>query len=493
MTDANQVDRLSKRLFIARFLELPAAHAILGMIKTESPGADMDQLMEHAQSHVTKWDFFNLKHNGGGLLTSRKGWEHFNKVAAFFAEQGEPVKADDFNRPAIDSMVENDAIQTVFDPEFWRGRVDEARKLYFSIPAGTRNNKFPYDDFIAFKRDTLALDQITMREDRLNEYGIDWKKLPDLFSEGKGEKRLKALAGQLRRHGDFLTKEDLFLTDKHGENMFFYPDAWDHFNKIAFHIRKGGQEFNAQDFLHSEGSAPSLLQRAQEKGKLSAISTSAVWGDRLDEMVELWATMPKALRYDLDTQAFLKIVDKAENRLFGGLLDLNRIEGNDLFTPLAIYNDTHIYPLGISNTWSQKDALREAVRKSGGLKLTDLQKKSGFTGRTVFEVALDSGHLEDALALLIENGQKIQPRMLLKKDEMGLTPLDKIAERGELATLFASDLWIGQARAMKTVWSRVPIAHKGQVNWSKTLNEVNLKTFLSKTKTGSGPRRRPKP
>jgi len=284
----------------------------------------------------------------------------------------------------------------------------------------------------------------------------------------------------------------LFLTDRHGENMFFYAGAWDNLNRIAYHLRKGGQEFTAEDFLAKDGNVPSLLERAQEKGKLSAIFSTAVWGDRLDEMVALWTEMPRGLRYDLDGEAFQKLVDRAENRIFGGLLDLSRVEGNDLFSPIAIYKDKHIYPLGLSSTWAQTDDLRKAVKKAGGLKLADLQKTSGFTGRTIFEIALESGHLNDALHMLIENNQKIQPRMLLKKDGSGLTPLDKIAARGELATLFASDLWIGQSRALKTIWSRVPIHHKNQVNWSKTLNEVNLKTFLGKTKPGSGPRRRPK-
>ena len=489
--DTNQ---LAKSVFVAEFLNLPTAVGLRGMLLTYLPSSlKAEEAVKKAGETISLSEFLSSKHKGNALMNTKEAWVSFPRILSFFQDKGYVLRAADFPAEALSSAVKNNALSKIFDPVNWRGNFEEAEKLYFQIPSGHRMSHMTMDDFVKFKRSVYELEGRITREDQLKSYGIDWRTIPDVFEKITGAKDIQKLAAKLRRNGDYLRKEDVFLTDKDGNNMMFHERAWTSFDIIVSLVHQSGDRFEVKDFLKKVGNRRSLIGRADEARALDKIFTEKVWGDRLPEMISLYRSLKPVQRLDLDEDAFLQALQKAEDNLYGGLIDYKAAKLKDILKPVAILGNVRFYPLGLASTWEEWDQYSDLLLNADSFDFDLLKTRSGYMDKTLFETALDSAHLDKVVTLLAHHNVAPPVEFLLKKDEMGQSLLTKIAARKQLDVLFTPDMWVGHEKEIKKLWASVPITEKAQVNWTRVLNEVNVMSFQKKAKKNTKPPVRKRP
>lgn len=480
---------LLKNAFIADLCGHPSAATYRRQLISSGITNDVDGLLAKVAKSVTKADILTKNDMGEYFLNCPQSWQNFSRIAEFVNDKGEPFVLDDFLtvvqsttpvKNILDCAVDHKGLESLFAAEIWRGRYQEAEKVFYNIPVGRRKN---YDGKVSLseiKRSIYALDNKKTREDVLAELNIESQDFPKMFMHG-GVERIRSLSEKLERHGLSLTKEDLFFADEMGDTMFFYPKVWTAFDEIVEILAKNGERFEVQDFLKQNGTRPSVIKRAQEAGAMDKIFNPVIWDGRLDEMLELWSKLKPLEKEDLGRDRFADLVARAEDKMYGGLLPLdNTLQTGDLTKPIAIEGKVKVYPLGLESTWQNWHKIQAAFTvEKKKFPVEALRQKSGYLDRTVLEMAVKNGQLENIVDMMIDTKQGFQVEDLMQRDYNANSLLMTIARRKELATLFTPKLWAGHVNDMKTLWAQLPVEFKSQVNWSKTLSETNVETLHS--------------
>ena len=225
---------------------------------------------------------------------------------------------------------------------------------------------------------------------------------------------------------------------------------------------------------------------------MDKVFTPSVWEGRLDEMMNLWSRLKPIEKQELGLDEFAKIVEVAEDKMYGGLLSIDKnLKAKDLTQPIAIEGKTHVYPLALTSTWDNWDKIQKQLKQNGEtIKLSALRKKSGHLNRPILETAVHNGQLGKIVDMLIETNQSFQVEDLMQRDHNANSLLMVAARRKELKKLFSPKLWAGHVNDMKTLWAQLPVEFKAQVNWAKTLNQTNIETLHMSKQGGQTPLKR---
>ena len=460
--------------------------------------------LKEAGETLSKADFLGTDKNGEYFLGSERAWENFHHIVEIVAENGEQFTADDFlevkegsyyQRPLIESVVKYDKVDKLISADIWKGRFEEMENLWYFIPPNKRGDIAKEEDGripLSLKREVLELDDDTkLREEELKDIGVDYKKIPDLFSQ-RGT--FEAFLQTLYENNTPLKKDDLLFVNKDGDTMFHNAAAWQYYDKIVDSLKQTGQGFGLEELTFQRGRKPSILERAAQHKMLHKVFEPRFWVGQVDEMVDLWDNLPPAQKILNGRNSFDSIVADAENMTYSAYVSLNddTLSSAFLSTPI-VANDgkqSQVLPLGLRETWDNMDIIREKLQaKDDDITIDDLRKETGALGNTALMAAAEAGQFDKVLEIVRAKSDKLQVQDFLKTNKNDVSLLDVLIEKRQLKKAFAPELWAGRLREMHILWNNVQNRDRGQVDFKKVVSGVNQLTVRQKLRR---PNRGPK-
>jgi hypothetical protein len=491
---------LLKQAYIATLCNHKDAHFYRNKAFSEQNLDQLAKQIKDAGEKITKADFFSCDHYDQYFLDNSEAWKNFDKIVDIVHDNGERFEISDFlqnmgpankQRTFLDSALEYGAFEKVFQAKIWEGRYEEMEKLYYSILPRQRRQYDGGAHILSVKREIFEAANKKIREDILQDSGIDWQDLPKLFTYAGGIERLTTVSNTLRSKGERLTKEDLFMPDFEGDTMFRHDRTWAAFPQIVSLLENAGQQFDVEDFLFKRGHKLSVIQRAAEHNALAHVFNEQVWKGRPADMVRLWNAMdPAPKSTGLGHDKFLKVLNAVESDTYGSLFKVDqRTSLADIKSPVAIEGDVKIMPMGLKAFWDNFDRVQDNLSsKKQGITVKDLRETTGFQKTPVLELAIKNGHLDKVVKIAETAKDSLTLQDFLNKDDNGLTLLQIISRQEQLDQLFKPSLWAGRIKDMTTLWAMVDFEDKTQVNWQEVLNETNLLTLQKGGKGASSPK-----
>ena len=490
MSDKKNKDSL-KTAFIATLCKHPNASDYQQDAFRSADIMGLYKKLKEAGETLTKADFLGTDKNGEYFLGSERAWENFHHIVEIVRENGEEFTADDFltvkegsyyKRPLIESVVSHDKVEKLFSADLWKGRFEEMENLWYYIPPNKRGDIAKNEDGripLDLKREVLGLaDDEKLREEELQEIGVDYKKIPDMFNQ-RGT--FEAFLQTLYENNTPLKKEDLLFVNKDGDTMFHNAAAWQYYDQVVDNLHQTGQSFGLDELTFQRGRKPSILERAAQHKTLHKVFEPRFWVGQVDEMVDLWDNLPPAQKILSGRNSFDTIVADAENMTYQAHVSLNddSLTAKYLTTPIVANDgkESAVLPLGLRDTWDNMDIIREKLQsKDDDLTADDLRKETGALGNTVLMTAAESGQFDKVLGIVRGKSDKLQVQDFLKTNKNDVSLLDVLIEKRQLKKAFAPELWAGRLREMHILWNNVQNRDRGQVDFKKVVQQVNQMT-----------------
>jgi hypothetical protein len=260
--------------------------------------------------------------------------------------------------------------------------------------------------------------------------------------------------------------------------------VWSRYDDIVSSLQAKGDRFEMRDFLRQVGNVPNMLMRAFEKGALNKVFTAAHWEGRLSDMLDLWSHVKDGWKISpMTVNDFDKAYAEAESLTFGGGLLFKDIGSKgDLLRRIGDGSPA-VIPLGLKAFWDHFSDADERLKALGEkITLADLRQKSGQMGNSCLMGAAKLGHFARVVEISRQCGETLTLDDFLAKDRHGNTMLNILTERGELAAVFAPDLWAGRLTDMKTLWTHVRVADRRQIDMQQVEVAVRQATLKMQAK-----------
>lgn len=471
-------ERYIKQAIIAALCE----HPDQDKYKTRAfSGENLSKVMEslaEQNTRLTKADFFTPDDEGRFIIDTPGFWKNFDRVLEIVTKSGEKFVMEDFTRyldrtetrNLLESAKENQGLAKLFSAPVWTGRFDEMERLWFKVPVPFRRDVYKNDGLLdpALKRGLLAAEGRSMPEDGLAKAGLNPGDLRSAFIErGNFEEVNRKLA----QAGDYFRKDYLMLPDSSGDTVFYYQNAWDKYDDLVKGMKSHGEKFEVADFVRPVGFVSTILARASERKALSKVFNADHWVDRLPEMLQLWGQVKEGWKTAaMTSRDFDNSYADAESKTYAKRVDFSAFIGKQyLLTPLDTTAEGQaILPLGLRALWDNYgDVQKRLGATNETLKLSDLRSPSGLMGNSCLMGAVKFGHFDKVVDIARKSGEAVTLDDFLSKDRHGNTMLGILAERNQLAQVFAPDLWAGRVNDMKTLWTHVRINDRGQVDFQQ--------------------------
>lgn len=439
----------------------------------------MEALAEQRNT-LTKADFFTPDDEGKYIIDTPGFWRNYDKILALVEKSGDKFTMDDFLKPLgphedstnlIDSARKHGGFEKVFSAATWTGRYDEMERLWYRVPMPSRRDLFRNDGQIDqhLKRKLLSAEGRDMPEDRLSKAGLTPHDIRQAF-EARGN--FEDINRRLTQAGDWMRKEYLLMPDNTGDTVFYHQGAWDRYNDVVKNMQKHGEQMEPADFIRQVGYVPNVLARASERKALNHVFNPDHWVDRLPDMMEVWSYVREGWKAaSLPPKDFDSAYAEAESKTYGKLIDFGRFEAKtELLRPLNVDAvdsgaEKQVLPLGLKSFWDEIDTVRQKLANMGEkLSIADLRQKSGQLEDSCLMGAVKFGRFADVVEMASKNGEAVALDDFLTKDRHGNTMLNILAERNELDTVFAPELWAGRVADMKQLWTHVRINDRSQVD-----------------------------
>ncbi len=462
-----------KQLLIAVLCEFDQSHEIYRGIVKDSDTAR--QLM--ASTNVTKADIFSATLDGKSFFDYRETWDRIDALVKLLRERGEEVYPRDFTKVITGSKTvlqlceDRNAIDKLFSPFIWKGRMEEMKELWFAVHQNDRRK----NDFRVICRKVAEAEGREMREDKIERMGVRQADVRIALNTGDFD----SIRSKMAAFGDYLRKEDVLApAEDTGDSLLTPGMPWSHFEKIAAELGRNGEVFTRKDFLARYNNGTTILDRAVQLNELGKVFHPAVWAGRPHEMMELYEVVPADRKKDVNIQQVLsEVVDQAyaAKIKMDGNLTLSSLSRT--FGRVADGRGGFSFRLlGMKSLWQKMDDVRAQLRLRGEkISLSDLRASAGgIEGETCLKAAARHGQFAQVLSILEESGESIGKDDLLYRGAAdSQTLLEILVESEQLQLLMKPDLWAGRAQDLMDVWKHVPIAARDDAQFQKLQSEVN--------------------
>lgn len=278
-----------------------------------------DQKLQAVGERFSKADVFVLDAMGETMFASRTAWARYDKVVDLMARNGERFEVEDFlfrrgtRLDILSRAAEAEAMDKVFNPRHWVGRVDDMISLWsHTKPAWhvfLRNKNFA--ECVADAEDLtwgarLQNDKswvdggraalvTPLKDDKGALSPVVPLGLKSVWADIEG------IMTALDRRGEQLTLQDMRATSGHyGSTIMLTAAQAGRFDKVLEIAEKTGGKLTADDFLTSGRDGKTLLQTLADRKQLKLVFSDKMWAGRMKEMQSLWHHIPLAQRSDID-------------------------------------------------------------------------------------------------------------------------------------------------------------------------------------------------
>ncbi len=278
-----------------------------GMARLET----YDKLLKEKGSKLTKEDVLMCNYEGDTMFSSKRAWDAFDKIAALLEANGETFGIEDFltkrgHKPSVlTRAAQHDAVDKIFKPSMWVGRVADMVKLWNTLRPLEQTNSMGHDPFLLAlseaesqtygplfdsvqnKTPTDYISPIAVEGDvKILPLGLPsvWKDLDvkrDLFASEEGANAKSITMDDLRQTTGFQDKTILEIAIKAG-----------FLNKVIEIATKTGEGLALQDLIAKDANENAMLRVIAERGELDTLFTPEIWAGRLQDMKRLWAWVP---------------------------------------------------------------------------------------------------------------------------------------------------------------------------------------------------------
>ncbi len=315
-------DRL-KEIGIDPFYQMPAAF---------TRKASFDGIVEKLKSQgekLTKADVLMPDADGDGMFCSAGFWKSFDRISDMIAQNGEEFSADDFLKRhgyannMLTRAMENKALDKVFEPSRWIGRLDQMVTLVDALKPAWHSQfkKQAVYDLVAEAEDLTYAALVDIDADKFGKTDL-LSPINDTAKDGYHilPLGLKSVWDDFERVESKLdaNKEAITLADlraksgAHGMNGLMTAAMSGRFDKVSEILEKSGEKLSVNDILDSaEHGHVNVLKILIEQKQLKQLFTPQIWAGRVREMENLWHNIPANARSQVNYQKVLSDTNRA--------------------------------------------------------------------------------------------------------------------------------------------------------------------------------------
>lgn len=424
-------------------------------------------------------EIFAPAESGVSFFNNKEVWPAMPRIIAALRANGETITADDFlqKRDGGNTMIEYaekfGALKFLFAPKNWENNLEEMEKLWF----GTTERFRKTFDFWSHYHEAAKLSNVTLRESVITSAGLDVNTVMEQILNGHAH----IVDSALKKNGNGLSKNDLFLIDSHGKTVSEDKRLWDQFEKIAQIVKNNGETLTLDDFDRSRAGNKSLFESAVQQARVTEIFKPSLWKGRLGEMYSLYYRLHSDRKDAVDIQA---LVSDLEDYEFSHLVDIDKgmnaaalTTAHMVKTSIPTVPAFTIYPLGLQKTWHNIWGLDTSRKNSlPDIGIADLRKVHGPLGQTCLHAAARFGFIEVVIDMLKERGEWFAPDDLTVKKNDQPCVLDILAKQNKVALLLDPACYVGTKERrdhMIKIWQSLPDTQKKEHDIDQMLTQLN--------------------
>lgn len=268
-----------------------------------------------AGDYLRKDYLLMLDHLGNTCFSAQNAWVRYPQVAAVLAAHGEQLDVVDFIRPIgfantiIARAAEHHALDKVFAPELWAGRLVDMLSLWSHVLDAWKIESMTRQAFDLAYADA---------ENRTYAPVIDFAALhgkQDLLrplNDGEAQPVLglglrsfwaqsATLLPQLAKQGEPVTMSDLRRTSGYMNHSCLISAAkFGHFRQVVSIAAAGNDPLLLSDFTTRDSHNETLLSILASRKELPLVFAPEIWAGRLSDMRTLWAQVRPADRAQIN-------------------------------------------------------------------------------------------------------------------------------------------------------------------------------------------------
>lgn len=444
----------AKLLVIGLMLGFDRNHAIFGNWG-DIAGEDLLNV-----GSVTKDDFFALLPGDKSFFEYDRTWKSLRKIFDFVEKQGERITIDDFKKvlvrgkSAIDLAVECKAIDSVFEPAFWVGHLDDMTAFWYCLEKIQRPRG---KDLVDLRMIVARLEQCPIRETRLKEIGIEPRDVYGGLRQGSHEQ----LNLRMVTAGDRLTLADAKVCDADGDHGLYSRGGWERFEVLYDIWEQNGEIPDAAFFLFRNGKQPSIIDAAFTHSCEAKVFNARVFAGRPDELLKLYRNLKDEQRGKIDI--FRVLADVIEQDYAKQFVVSDQLALRDLHMPIyrpgaEMGGLSPLTALGLKTTWEQMDAILPVLAQGAErLTLQHLRLPAGLKGENGMVKAALYGRFDKVVAIALAAGERFDLADLIKPQAGGGPSIVTILARsGQIESILDPQLWVGRSGQLVALWEAVP-------------------------------------
>lgn len=272
------------------------------------------QRLGNAGDYLRKEYLLLVDHNGSTCFADNNAWNRYPQVAAQLAAHGERLTVADFIRQVgtasniLTRAAEAKALDRVFAPELWEGRLKEMLELWSHMREAWKVPPMTMNDFDLVYADAESRTYAPV----LHNGG--WNKKADLLSPlndagkpvlGLGLKQFWEQAGDvlpvLASAGQAVTLADLRRpSGETGHSCMMHAVKFGQFKHVAGIARAGQDELSLDDFLAKDRHGNTMLSILAARKELPLVFVPELWAGRVNDMKTLWSQVRPNDRSQVD-------------------------------------------------------------------------------------------------------------------------------------------------------------------------------------------------
>jgi len=273
----------------------------------------VDQLEKNGEK-LTKEDILMSDHEGDTIFYHRNVWNHFTEIQGMLARNGENLDIKDYTekkgvRPSIlERACENRALDKVFDPEFWAGRLSSMMELWEHLLPMEKSD-LGHDEFARLlnKAENLTYDDVFNVDDVKNIKDLtqpiamegDAKVLP--LSLDTVWDNMDELIDRLAKNKQSIKMQHIRQTSGCAKKSIFeMAIKKGNLDKLVKLAKKSGEGFAVEDLLKKDDAGKTMLDVIGQRKELPTLFDPELWAGRIGDMKSLWSQVLLKEKSQLD-------------------------------------------------------------------------------------------------------------------------------------------------------------------------------------------------
>ncbi len=242
---------------------------------------------------------------GDTSLAAQEAWQRYPEVARLLAAHGERLELADFIRQVgqtgnlLMRASEHRALDKVFAPELWEGRLGDMLSLWSHVRGGWKAPSLTDADFdlayAAAESATYApvidFTKLHGKQDLLRPLnGNDAQPVLPVALKAFWDHHAATVVPQLAKQGDALRLSDLRrVSGQMGQNVLISAAKFGHFRTVLDIVRASGEDLQLDDLMQRDHHGNTLLSVLAARKELPLVFAPDIWAGRVHDMKLLWS------------------------------------------------------------------------------------------------------------------------------------------------------------------------------------------------------------